>query len=161
MPGHAMRRKDRMMDEAGCLALLEKGEYGFLATVGPDGRPYGVPLSYVWRDGRLFFHCASMGRKIKNIINCPDVSFSVVGDTKPVYVTDFSTYYKCVMIFGKVGEVADPDAKYEALYALAEKYLPDHMDKADKDIRGSLKRTAVYAITPVEITGKAKLPKGE
>ena len=30
--------------------ILQKGEYGILSTVGQDGKPYAVPLSYAWKD---------------------------------------------------------------------------------------------------------------
>lgn len=44
---YPMRRKDRAISDTEARALLEKAEYGFLATTGNDGLPYGVPLSYV------------------------------------------------------------------------------------------------------------------
>lgn len=42
-----MRRKDKELFGADIEVILEKGEYGVLSTVGPDGTPYGIPLSYV------------------------------------------------------------------------------------------------------------------
>ena len=35
-----MRKKERQLGEAETMALLQKGEYGVLSTVGPDGFPY-------------------------------------------------------------------------------------------------------------------------
>ncbi len=61
-PVREMRRKDRETSEEEACQLLAAGEYGVLSTVGADGEPYGVPLSYVYRDGEIFFHSAPEGR---------------------------------------------------------------------------------------------------
>ena len=42
----AMRRKDRQVSDEEAMAYLKAAEYGVLSTVGPDGEPYGVPLTY-------------------------------------------------------------------------------------------------------------------
>lgn len=159
MTMRAMRRKDRAMPEQAAQALLASGEYGVLATVGEDGLPYGVPLSYVLWQGRIYFHCAQEGRKVDNLAFCPQVSFTVVGQTQPVYAKNFTTWYESVMAFGTVERVVDEDEKFQALYALAQKYLPDHLDKAEGDIRHSLARTAVYRLTIAQLSGKAKQPR--
>ena len=56
----AMRRKDRQESDEEAMAYLKAAEYGVLSTVGPDGEPYRVPLTYaVEEDGKgLVFHCA-------------------------------------------------------------------------------------------------------
>ena len=40
--------------------ILQKGEYGILSTVGQDGKPYAVPLSYAWKEKcrSLLFHAS-------------------------------------------------------------------------------------------------------
>ncbi len=154
----AIRRKDRAISEEEARNLLEKGEYGILSTVGKEGRPYGIPLSYVMMDGALYFHCALMGRKVENLEFCPQVSFCVVGPTRPVYAGSFSTYYECALAQGTARKVEDAEEKRRSLMLLAEKYLSEHMDKAPGDIEKSFKRTAVYAIDIERLTGKAKRP---
>ena len=156
-----VRRKDRLICADDCESLLARCEYGVMATVDSQNRPYGVPLSYIWLNGLVYFHSAPQGHKIDNIRANSAVSFTVIGHTQPVYAKNFTTYYESVVLFGTVFEVSDPDEKYAALYALAEKYLPDHLDKAEKDIRHSFARTAVYAILPEQSTGKAKRPRVE
>lgn len=151
-----MRRKDRRMSEAESLRLLEKAEYGFMATSGPDGLPYGIPLSFVWFGEALYVHCAHEGRKIDNIRFCEHVTFAVVGATQPVYAKNFTTYFESVLVSGTISEVVDPQKKHAVLYALAEKYLPEHLATAEKDITNSLARTAVYVVRPYAVDGKAK-----
>lgn len=154
----AIRRKDRVQEEAENFDLLTRAEYGVLALV--DGRsPYAVPLSFVLMDGALYFHCACEGRKADIIADGSEGCFTVVGSTRPVYDGGFSTYYESVMVFGRVTPVDGREEKVRALYALAEKYLPGDMDKAEKDVARSFKRTAVYRIAIGRMTGKAKRAK--
>lgn len=53
----------------------------------------------------------------------------------------------------------DPQRKKSVLFALAEKYLPEYMENAEKDISASLDRTAVFEVSLDKMTGKAKKPK--
>lgn len=156
---HPIRRKDRVMDEEQARALLKNCEYGVMATTGADGWPYAVPLSYIVENNVIYFHCAHDGRKIENINANPKVCFTVVGKTQPIYDKNFTTYYESVVVFGTVNKVGNPERKTALLMLLAQKYLPEHMDKAPGDIAKSLERTAVYGITIEGITGKAKKPK--
>lgn len=152
-----MRRKDRMIPEEEARLLLEKGEYGVLATVNGDGRPYAVPLSYLYVDEKIYFHSAKEGHKIDNLAFEPQVSFCVVGETRPQFQQgNFTTQYESVIVDGVAFAVTDPEEKQTALYKLAEKYLPEYISHAAGNIQALQDRTAVYKIEPRSITGKAK-----
>lgn len=56
-----MRRTDRLMSEEDTLRVLKEGEYGILSTVDEDLQPYGVPISYVFMDGCIYFHSTNAG----------------------------------------------------------------------------------------------------
>jgi hypothetical protein len=61
------------------------------------------------------------------------------------------------MAVGKAEMVTDRDEKIEALRAICERFLPDHMDAFDDAIKRSIERTAVVKITLTEPpTGKRK-----
>jgi nitroimidazol reductase NimA-like FMN-containing flavoprotein (pyridoxamine 5'-phosphate oxidase superfamily) len=154
-----MRRKDRAIGQEECLEILARGAYGILATVGEDGEPYPVPLSYVFIEGKIYFHCATKGRKLDNLHACPRAGFTVVGEVQPLFENNFSTVYESVIVFGKVAEVSGADEKYTALYALAEKYLPEHIEKADEYIKRSFSNVAVYSIELERMSGKARRAK--
>ena len=147
-----MRRKDREIFGAELETILHKGEYGILSTVGPDGKPYAVPLSYAWKDGRIHLHCAAnTGKKLEHIAHCPDVCFVVVGDTQ-VEPEKFSTRYESVILTGRICPAEDPQA---SLMALVEKYSPSYLQKGQQYIQAAKDKTGVYIIEPVSITGKA------
>lgn len=151
-----VRRKDRLMPEEDTLALLERGEYGVLATVTPGGHPRAVPLSYVVLDGDLYFHCAKQGEKLDDLAHQPLCSFCVVGETQPLYDTNFTTRYESAVVHGEAFPVENEEEKRRALLALVKKYLPGHLDKAPADIEASLLATAVFRIVPARVTGKAR-----
>lgn len=65
------------MDEAGIIELLDRAWVGQLATSGEGGKPYVVPICFVFADGRIYFHCAQAGKKLDNIRANPQVCFSV------------------------------------------------------------------------------------
>lgn len=151
-----MRRKDRRLSDEDTHALLARGEYGVLSLITPEGHPYGVPLSYVWTEGRAYFHCALTGRKIDALQVNMQASFVVTDAVQAVYDKNFTTLFESAMLYGPMREVTEEAEKQAVLLALAEKYLPDHMDKAEADIAASFSKTAVYALEPDWISGKAK-----
>lgn len=149
-----MRRKEREMPKENALNLLMRGEYGVLSSVSDIGQPYGIPVSYVYENNFLYFHCAKTGHKIENFNANPKICFTVVGKTKPVYQNSFTTHYESVVIFGTVSEVVEDSLKEAVLTKLCEKHLPEHMDKAPASIQNSLSRTSVYKIDICNISGK-------
>lgn len=157
----AMRRKDRAISLEECQKILQACQYGVLATAGPDGQPYGVPLSFTFKDKALYFHCARDGHKLDNIRDNNRVTFTCVGMTRPVYEkNNFTTYFESVIVFGTVREVTDAAERRQALYDLCLKYLPAYMPEFEAAMERSEARTAVYAIEAAAITGKAKSPQG-
>ena len=118
-----MRRKRQQLTHEECLAILERGTSGVLAVSGEDGYPYAVPLSYVYRDGRLFFHCAKSGHKLDAIRRCEKVSFCVI-DQDQVVPAEYTTYFRSVILFGRARILQDAEEIHSSITWLAEKYYP-------------------------------------
>ena len=59
-----MRRHRQQLSQQQSINLLESSTSGTLSLNQPDGFPYQVPLSYVYTDGKLYFHCAQSGYKL-------------------------------------------------------------------------------------------------
>lgn len=152
----SMRRIDRLLEDVETREILARGEYGVLCTVGENGYPYGVPLSYVYSNGTLYFHGAvNAGSKGKNIAYCNKACFTVVGGTKPL-PNQFSTLYESVIVFGTVGKVQNPTEKQLALEAIIDKYSGDFREGGLAYIQKMGERADVFALIPQQITGKAK-----
>ena len=71
---------------------------GVLAAAGEDDYPYAVPLSYVYCDFKLYFHCAKEGHKLEAIARNPKVSFCVI-DQDQVVPEKYTTYFRSVIVF--------------------------------------------------------------
>jgi nitroimidazol reductase NimA-like FMN-containing flavoprotein (pyridoxamine 5'-phosphate oxidase superfamily) len=139
--------------------------------MGADGYPYAVPVNYIFHNGHIYFHCATVGHKLDNIDNCSNVSFNVVTDVwvmplipdKDANENDlkfkgFDTNFNSVIIFGKAEEVLEEE-KMDGLCALLKKFLDEdkyskYKEAGIKYIESSLKRTKLIKIDIEHMTGK-------
>ncbi len=149
-----MRKSERQLSEKELQEILETGEYGILSTIGDNGFPYGVPLSYVYFDSKIFFHCATgVGQKEDNIAHCDKVCFTVVGKTE-VLAEKFSTKYESVIAFGTAK--ISTDLKEKALKGLIAKYSSDFVEKGLQYIEAAYHKTDIYEITIEHVTAKGR-----
>lgn len=149
-----MRRSKQVMSFEDSAAVLERNTAGVLAVSGDDGYPYAVPLSYVYTDGRIYFHCAKQGHKLDAIARCEKVSFCVI-DQDQVVPEEFTTYFRSVIAFGKARVLDDPAEKRAALEALGKRYSPDESPEAlAKEVEGSFKQVTMVEITIDHLSGK-------
>lgn len=148
-----MRRLDRKMSNEEAVELFKKCEYGVLSTVSADGYAYGVPLSYVFLNNSIYFHCASSGHKLDNIKNNDRVSFCVVGNVENV-PHKYTTKYESAIAFGRASEVCEQE-KHLALMAIAKKYSSQFMDGAEEYIKKNGDAAKIIKISIEYISGKA------
>ncbi len=71
-----MRRKRQQLTKERCIEILKNATSGTLALLGDNGYPYAVPISFVYSNGKLFFHSALSGHKIDAIRNHDKASFA-------------------------------------------------------------------------------------
>lgn len=126
-----MRRQKQQLSPERVEEVLSRGTAGTLAVLGDGGYPYAVPLSYVYHNGRIYFHCARSGHKLDAVRNCDKVSFCVI-DQNEIVPADFTTYYRSVIVFGRAREVTDPGELMEAMKALCAKYSPQESEDAHR-----------------------------
>ena len=149
-----VRRKDREITGEELDRILESAPYGYLSTVGADGYPYGVPISYVYDDDSVYFHCAVEGHKLDNIAGNEKVSFCAVTDAQ-VLPDLFSTNYKSVVLFGRARELTG-DEKVAALRLFIVKYSADFMDSGFKYIEVAKHDAKVFKIEVEHRAGKSR-----
>lgn len=151
---HPMRRNRQALDSGQIERVLQTGTAGTLALVDQEGLPYAVPLSYVFHQGKLYFHSAKEGHKIQAIRSHPAASFCVI-DQDRVVPEAYTTHYRSVIVFGTLRIVEDPALELEAIQALGRRYAPDQGEQAlEAEIDQNRDRFFVIELEPRRITGK-------
>ena len=151
-----IRRKKQVLGEQECSEVLQRGEWGVLGVQGDDGYPYTVPLNYVFHDGRLYFHCAREGHKIDAMRRCDKASFCVV-DRDEIVPAEFTTYFRSVVVFGRLRIVEGQEARSRALAALTAALSPD---ESEQDKLAEIERcwrvgsVEMLELVPEHISGK-------
>ncbi len=148
-----MRRKKQLLPTAESISIIEKMTSGVLAVVGDDGYPYSVPISYVFIGDVIYFHSALSGHKIDAIRNNNKASFCVV-EKDVVIPEEYTTYFRSVIVFGKVRILEDETEKMRAIEKLAEKYSPMQVDGRKREIEKSFNRLCIIELTIEHLSGK-------
>lgn len=134
------------------LGILEQGDYGTLAVMGDGGYPYSVPLNYVCKDGKLYFHAHTDGHKVDAIRADGKVCFSVVAKAA-VNPPKFSTDYASAIVFG-TARFLDGEEKRQAISLLLAKYAPDHYAKGMQIVDAMWNKFTAFAVDIEHMTGK-------
>ena len=155
-----VRRQDRLLDEARAREILASAEYGILSMIDLDGKPYGVPINFVW-DGQdsIYFHCAPEGKKLRAVALHPDVSVCIVGHVN-LLPSKFTTEYESVVLQGKAHIITDDTERRHAIELILHKYSTNDIERGWFYANKSLPRTAIIRIDFTEFSGKNKKMHG-
>lgn len=149
-----MRRKKQSLSQQETEDILNRGTSGVLALWGDNGYPYAVPVSYVYNDGKLYFHSAKSGHKIDAIRRTAKASFCVT-DKDLIVPEEYTTYFRSVIVFGQIRVIEDDSEKRTAIEKLAVKYAPeDSAANRDNAINREWKPLCMLEMTIDHITGK-------
>lgn len=140
-------------------AFLGRAVTGRLGTCA-GGKPYVVPLSFVYLDGKIYYHWFSYGgRKVRNILENAAVCFEA-----DEYTCDHLSYMS-VIADGAIAKVTNRSEKGAVMRTLAKKF-PEYATGAghNDEIRGIVETgfdalvdaVEVYRIDIDAITGKKK-----
>lgn len=164
---HTMRRADRQLTEKEAFEILNKAEYGTLSTVGPDGEPYGVPLTFAVEPDatapagvNLVFHVAVEGRKLLNLEAHPEAHFVAVAQTR-VLPEEFSIEYQSVMVQGTVERIMDRNEKIAILLRITDKYAPVFRKEAEAYADRAVDRTVILRLRGTAFSGKQLKESGK
>ena len=177
-----MRRAAQELDHEACLEMIQRATSGVLSVIGDGGYPYGVPLSFVYVDGKdgsgedtvvagdgsgedtvvagdgsigkFYFHCAKTGHKIDALRACDKACFTII-DRDDVVADEFTTYFKSVIAFGHVRILETREEIMPAIRMLADRYSPDESDeKKSAEIDREFAGLAMLELTVEHMTGK-------
>ena len=148
-----MRRFKQELNQSEIERILQANTSGVLALIDSNGYPYSVPLSYVYSNGKIYFHSAKTGHKINAIGNCKNATFCII-DKDDVQPEKYTTFYKSVIAFGKVEIVDDKDEILFAIKELGDKYYPNHDDELQAEIDKHKRAFLIIRFEIEHITGK-------
>lgn len=148
-----MRRSEQLLNTNYAKDILNKGSSGVLSVHGDNGYPYGVPLSYVYNDDKIYFHVAKEGHKIDSIRKNDKVSFTVILQDNPV-PEKFTTYFMSIIAFGRAKIIEDEEEKKRAISLLSDRYFPEMKEKSYDEIESSFHRFDMIEMKIEHITGK-------
>ena len=118
-----MRRSRQALGIDACKEVLSRGTSGVLALLGDGDWPYAVPMSYAFDGEKLYFHCAREGHKLDAIRREARASFCVV-DRDEVVPEEYTTYFRSVIVFGRVRVLENEAQMRAAIELLARRYFP-------------------------------------
>lgn len=148
-----MRRSKQLLSMEETIEILKKNTHGTLAIQGLDGYPYSLPISYVYANDKIYFHCASDGYKTDCLKQNNKVSFSVV-DQDLIVPEKFTTYFKSAIAFGTIRFVESNEEKIDILKALSVKYTDESMESTMKEINQFIKVVCILEMNIDSLTGK-------
>ena len=148
-----MRRSKQRLPREVAVEILERNTSGVLALSGDEGYPYAVPMSYVYADGKIYFHSAKNGHKIDAIQRNEKASFCVI-DQDQIIPEKYTTFFRSAIVFGRLRLVEDMEEMRRIAAALAMKYSADFKEGIPKEINASIRNMAVLELTIDHITAK-------
>lgn len=150
-----MRRFKQQLSLDDAVKILNSCTNGILSLVDTDCSPYGVPISYVY-DGNnhIYLHSAASGLKIDCIKADSRCSFCVVSQDN-IVPEEFTTYFRSVIVAGRIKILTDAEEILHGLIMLSDKYCPG-IDPT-KEIDKFINTVKVMRIDIDSITGKESI----
>jgi nitroimidazol reductase NimA-like FMN-containing flavoprotein (pyridoxamine 5'-phosphate oxidase superfamily) len=149
----SMHRKDReITDPKAIEEILQKAQILRIAFSQAD-QPYLVPVCFAYRLGHLYFHSASVGRKMDILQQNPKVCFEAELETKIVAketLCKWEMHYTSVIGFGTAYRVKDREEKKNALDLISRHYGAPSTEFTDREADS----VSIVRIEVDQITGK-------
>ena len=148
-----MRRKRQQLSESESIGILQKATSGTLALLGDNGYPYAVPISYVYHEGKMYFHSALSGHKVDAIRQCDKASFCVI-EQDDVQPKKYTTFFRSVIAFGRIHVIEDEAEKLSTARMLGNRYNPNDDESLQKEIESGFSRMLMIRFDIEHLTGK-------
>ena len=147
-----LTRKKQAMSREKCIEILQNEPRGVLSVIGDGGYPYGMPMNFLYDDGKIYFHSGKRGHKVDAISRDERVSFCVF-DSGYRKDGEWALNISSVIVFGRMRAVDDVEKTVDICRKLSLKFTDD-LDYIEKEIAGFAKATLCYELTPEHMTGK-------
>lgn len=148
-----MRRFKQQLSEKQSIEILRSTTAGVLSLCGTDVMPYGVPLSHVYHDGKLYFHSALVGHKVDLIRENQNACFTVIAKDE-IHPERFTTYFQSVIASGKIRIIEDENEKLHILEILGRRCNPNDAEALAKELKSGKSRCLALEMSIEILTGK-------
>jgi nitroimidazol reductase NimA-like FMN-containing flavoprotein (pyridoxamine 5'-phosphate oxidase superfamily) len=148
-----LRRKDKeITDRSEIESIIRKALVCRLGLTD-NGTPHIVPLCFGYKDNRLYFHSAGVGRKIEILKRNNRVCFEF-DDNLEVQAAkaacDWGMQYRSVIGYGRASFIEDPQEKRAALDVIMAQYADGAFEYSEKALGEAL----VIKVEIESMTGK-------
>lgn len=147
-----MRRSKQELSPEESIAILKRGTTGVLAVHGDDGYPYGVPINYVYHEGKIYLHGAKSGHKMDALKRSDKVSFTVI-DKDDIVPEELTSYFRSVILFGRARVLDDP-AEIRATAEILGMHFYPKVERVQASINKEMPALAMIEIQIEHLTGK-------
>ena len=154
------RNSKQILSAEMCDEILNKATSGVLGLLGDDDYPYGVPMSFAYDDGKLYFHCMTRGHKIDAMKKHDKACFTII-ETDQIVASEWTTYFRSVIVFGRTKMIEDVETKKYAHNLLIEKYSPDFKKGAEEDLMSRVDSVGFFELDIEHISGKEAIEFAE
>lgn len=151
-----MRRKRQQLSDKECIDMLMRMTSGVLAVAGDGAYPYAVPLSHAYSAGSLYFHSAMAGHKVDAIRTNPKCSFCVIGQDE-VHPSEFTTYFRSVIAFGKIHFIDNNEEKLHALRLFGQRFAPNDNHGLQHEIEKDFRHVLMLRLDIEHLSGKESI----
>ena len=154
-----MRRKDREIKDANCIAAFIAKEQILRIAFYDEGDIYIVPINYGYsydEQYTFYFHGAKAGRKYELAKKTPKVGFEIDGDYTLLtgeIACDFSATFQSVIGTGTLSVVENTEEKIKGLNAIMQQTTSKEEWDYSKEM---LEAVAVFRLDVDKMSCKAK-----
>ncbi len=148
-------RKNKKLSMEECIHILKTEKRGVLSVNGDNDYPYGMPMNHWYNeeDGKIYFHCGTVGHRLDSLRKDNKVSFCVY-DKGCCNKDEWALNVKSVIVFGKTAIVDDLDRIIDITTKLSYKFTQDE-EYIRNEIKNHAHKTLLLELTPEHICGKS------
>jgi hypothetical protein len=149
-----MRRKDKEMKDPDAISSVIRRSTVCRLGMSDDNQPYVLPMSFGYKEGAVYFHSATEGRKIEILQKNPRVCIEFDVDCR-VKTGDsackWGFVFQSAIAFGVASFVSDLKEKQAALDVIMRQYSNEAFTYPES----ALEKILIIKVNITELTGKA------
>lgn len=157
----AMRMKFSELTPDETLYVIEHTNNAVLSTTDASGTPYGVPITPLYSEGKIYFHGTKneLSRKLQNMRQNPRVHITWIG-YDPIKEDKYTVTYVSAMAAGKAREITDPQEKAIVFRLFCARFIPSQTNQTvERLIKKDMVNANIWEVTIEKLSGKQNQAK--